>query len=98
MSKTSAAQRVVELILADSETGSEGAEDSVSEYEDNVETDSDSNAEFEDEVCSEPPPEGTAQPNAGGATQPMIEGGLGGAQHTLSVYPRRTRLNGFQSW
>lgn len=89
----------MELILADSETGSEGAEDDVSEYEDNVETNSDSNSEFEDELRSEPPPEGTAQPTAGGATQPMIEGvGGGGPQHTLSVCPRRTRLNGFQSW
>lgn len=37
MSKTSAALGVVELILADGETDSEGAEDDVSEYEDNVE-------------------------------------------------------------
>lgn len=65
VSKTSSAQRVVELILADGETGSEGAEDDVSEYEDNVETNSDSNTEFEDKVRSEPPPEGTAQPTAG---------------------------------
>lgn len=96
MIKTPAAQRVVEVVLADSETGSEGAEDDVSEYEDNVETNSDSNREFEDEVCSEPPPEGTAQPTAGGATQPTMMGG--DAQHTSSVCPRRTRLNGYQSW
>lgn len=47
---------------------------------------SDSNTEFEDEVRSEPPPEGTAQPTAGGATQPMIEGRReGGAHSTLQV-------------
>lgn len=45
MSRGCAAQRAVELILADSEAGCGREEEDVSEHEDNVETNSDYNRE-----------------------------------------------------
>lgn len=54
----------LELILADTETGSEGEEsflEAVSEHKDSLETNSDLKSGFEDKLDSEFPPGGTAQ-------------------------------------
>lgn len=50
--------------MADTETGSKGEEEGVSEYEDSVETMSNYSSEFKDELDSVHAPEGTAPPTA----------------------------------
>lgn len=50
--------------MADTETGSDGEEEGVSEYEDSVETISNFSSEFKDELDAVHAPEGTAPPTA----------------------------------